>query len=101
MIPGLPLYGGVLLTSVDVFIVLLFFNSYPAERANRSMHMFEIALCTLVMIVLASFVVLLVRVKPDWGDVFHGYIPGSGVINNGGLYIAVGIIGARFPSMRP
>ena len=48
----------------------------------------------LVMTVLASFIVLLVRLAPDWGDVFEGYLPSDSIVADGALYISVGIIGA-------
>lgn len=94
LIPQIPLWGGVLLTSLDVFIVLLAFNSYPSERRNRSITAFEILIAVLVLTVLAAFIVLLVRLAPDWSDVFEGYLPSNDIVANGALYISVGIIGA-------
>lgn len=90
LIPGLPLYAGVLLTSTDVFLILMFFDRYPGPHATRGMHIFEFFIGCLVLAVLVIFVILLVRVEPDWGDAFRGYIPSSGIINNGALYVAVG-----------
>lgn len=55
-----------------------------------SMRLFEAFIGALVLVVLGSFVAILVKVSPDWGDVFFGYVPGPGIIQNGGLYIAVG-----------
>lgn len=57
---------------------------------TRSMRMFELVIGVLVLVVLASFIALLVKVEPNWGDAFFGYIPGPGMIDNGGLFIAVG-----------
>ncbi|KAA1066570.1 hypothetical protein PGT21_033847 [Puccinia graminis f. sp. tritici] len=96
LIPRLPLWVGVLLTSTDVFIVLAFFNSYPeiSSRSRRSMHIFEFSVSILVLIVLVSFIVLIVNVQPDWGDTFRGYLPSRTMIVNGGLYLAVSIVGA-------
>lgn len=48
----------------------------------------------MVLTVLSSFVVLLIRLSPDWSDVFEGYLPSSTLVAPGALYIAVGIIGA-------
>lgn len=48
----------------------------------------------MVLIVLSSFIVLIVRLSPDWGDVFNGYLPSSTLVGPGALYLAVGIIGA-------
>lgn len=61
---------------------------------TTSMRMFELLIGLLVLCVLGSFVAMLVKVGPDWGDAFKGYLPSSGIINNGAIYIAVGIIGA-------
>ncbi|GAA5844881.1 hypothetical protein JCM9279_000029 [Rhodotorula babjevae] len=94
LIPAIPLYGAVLLTSADVFLILLLFNQYPTRTVTRSMRVFELLIGLLVLCVLASFVALLVKVSPVWKDVFLGYVPRSGIIKGGGIYIAVGIIGA-------
>lgn len=61
---------------------------------TTSMRMFELLIGLLVLCVLGSFVAMLVKVGPDWGDAFKGYLPSSGIISNGAIYIAVGIIGA-------
>lgn len=94
LFPGLPLYGGVLLTSLDVFIVLAFFNSYPSASNKTSTLIFELLITILVLAVLVSFVILLVKVSPAWPDVFKGFVPSTGMIKNGALYQAIGIIGA-------
>ncbi|GAA5924942.1 uncharacterized protein JCM15063_005773 [Sporobolomyces koalae] len=94
LIPAIPLWGCVLITAGDVLLILLLFNQYPTRTVSRSMRLFELLLGLLVLVVLASFVALLVEVKPVWKDAFHGYIPSSGIVDNGGIYIAVGIIGA-------
>lgn len=57
------------------------------------MRMFELMIGVLVLVVLGSFVALLVKVEPVWGDAFRGYIPSADIVNNGGLYNAVGILG--------
>lgn len=94
LIPAIPLYGGVLLTSLDVLIILIAFNSYPSEQRNRSIIAFEVLISLLVLTVLAAFIILVVRLSPDWGDVFHGYIPSHTIVSGGALYISVGIVGA-------
>ncbi|KAJ8296464.1 Manganese transporter pdt1 [Rhodotorula toruloides] len=94
LIPRIPLWACVLLTSLDVFLILLLFNQYPTRTVTRSMRLFELLIGVLVIVVLASFVAMLVKVGPVWKDVFRGYVPGSGIIGNGGIYIAVGIVGA-------
>ncbi|KWU44700.1 natural resistance-associated macrophage protein [Rhodotorula sp. JG-1b] len=94
LVPAIPLWACVLLTSLDVFLILMIFNQYPTRTMTTSMRMFELLIGLLVLCVLGSFVAMLVKVGPDWGDAFKGYLPSSGIINNGAIYIAVGIIGA-------
>lgn len=100
LIPPIPLWACVLLTSLDVFLILLLFNQYPTRTVTRSMRLFELLIGVLVIVVLASFVAMLVKVGPVWKDVFRGYVPGSGIIGNGGIYIAVGCVFASFTSRR-
>ena len=88
LFPSLPLWGGVLVTSADVFLVLFLY------RPSMSVRIFESLIGALVLIVLACFIILLVRVKPDWGDVFKGYIPSEKVVDADGLYVSISILGA-------
>ncbi|GAA5984145.1 hypothetical protein JCM11641_000328 [Rhodosporidiobolus odoratus] len=92
--PVIPLWAAVLLTSLDVFLILLLFNQYPARTVSTSMRCFELLIGLLVLTVLGSFVALLVEISPTWRDVFRGYVPSSGIVRGGGIYIAVGIVGA-------
>lgn len=61
------------------------------------MRVFELLIGLLVLCVLASFVALLVKVSPVWKDVFYGYVPRSGIIKGGGIYIAVGSVPSLLP----
>ncbi|KDN43094.1 natural resistance-associated macrophage protein [Tilletiaria anomala UBC 951] len=88
LFPGLPLWGGVLVTSVDVFLILLI---YQPEKGTR---IFEALIATLVGIVLISFIILVIRVKPVWTDVFDGYVPSATLVQPANLYLAVAILGA-------
>lgn len=88
LFPKLPLWGGVLLTSADVFLVLVLY------RPSAGVRLFEMLIGALVLIVLACFIVLLVRVQPDWGDVFYGYVPTSHLVSPGSLYVSISILGA-------
>ncbi|KAK4703241.1 metal iron transporter, partial [Phenoliferia sp. Uapishka_3] len=94
LIPKIPLWACVVLTSLDVLLILVLFSQYPTKMVTRSMRLFELVIGLLVLAVLGSFVALLVKVSPVWRKVFHGYVPGPGIIRGGGLYIAVGILGA-------
>ncbi|CAD6883894.1 unnamed protein product [Tilletia laevis] len=88
LFPKLPLWGGVLVTSADVFLILFVYRPKGGLRA------FEVLISVLVIIVLACYIVLLVRVKPDWPEAFKGYLPSSTLVQHDALYIAVGILGA-------
>ncbi|GAA5893389.1 hypothetical protein JCM5296_004863 [Sporobolomyces johnsonii] len=94
LIPAIPLWACVLLTALDVMLILVLFNQYPTRNVTRSMRCFELLIGLLVLTVLGAFVALLVEVKPVWRDAFRGFVPSSGIVKNGGIYIAVGIIGA-------
>ncbi|KAK0473269.1 smf Mn2+ and Fe2+ transporter [Armillaria novae-zelandiae] len=86
--PSLPLWAGVVITALDVFVFLLI--SDPTHKHSR---LFEVAVIALVMSVFTCFVVLLVKVKPDWPRVFMGYIP-SKVLFKSDPDASVGILGA-------
>lgn len=58
------------------------------------MRAFEVIIACLVLAVFVSFLVLLVRIKPDWPDVFKGYLPSKVLGAPGALYTSIGIIGA-------
>uniref|UniRef100_V5EA68 Uncharacterized protein n=1 Tax=Kalmanozyma brasiliensis (strain GHG001) TaxID=1365824 RepID=V5EA68_KALBG len=90
LFPGLPLWAGILITSVDVILILFIYKPPP----NGSFRLLEAVIAALVFTVLACFIVLLVRIKPYWPDVFHGYLPSNQVVSSGALYVSVGILGA-------
>ena len=73
LFPKLPLFAGVLITAVDVLFVLVFFQ-HP-ESGRRGMMAFEGLIVCLVMCVFFCFIILLVQIKPDWSDVFQGFLP--------------------------
>ena len=90
LFPALPLWAGILITSVDVIIILFIYKPPP----NGSFRLLEAVIAALVFTVLACFIVLLVRIKPYWPAVFHGYLPSHHVVQSGALYVSVGILGA-------
>ncbi|GAC93617.1 manganese transporter [Pseudozyma hubeiensis SY62] len=90
LFPALPLWAGILITSVDVIIILFIYKPPP----NGSFRLLEALIAALVFTVLACFIVLLVRIDPHWPDVFHGYLPSHHVVQSGALYVSVGILGA-------
>ncbi|KAF9452557.1 Nramp-domain-containing protein [Macrolepiota fuliginosa MF-IS2] len=92
--PKLPLYAGVLLTAADVLVFLAISDPYKGQ--GRPVKTFELIIVGLVLTVFACFVALLVRAKPNWGDVFMGYIPDKNLVRSqpDAVYAAVGILGA-------
>lgn len=88
LFPGLPLYAGVLVTCADVMLFLFIY------KPQGNFRVFEFLIAILVMIVLACYIALLVRTKPNWAKVFDGYVPSSTLVQPEALYTGIGIIGA-------
>jgi len=84
---GLPLAYGVIITSLDVFLIL------GLQRMGfRKLEAFVIGL---LAIIAACFAVQIALADPDWGAVMRGFIPTTEIVTNPDmLYIAMGIIGA-------
>jgi manganese transport protein len=80
----LPLMWGVGIAIFDTFIIL-----YLQQKGMRYM---EVLIFSLVSLIGMCFLVEVFFSRPDVGDVLHGFIPSS--LDNGALYIAIGIIGA-------
>ncbi|KZS89225.1 natural resistance-associated macrophage protein, partial [Sistotremastrum niveocremeum HHB9708] len=91
LIPRLPLFAAVLLTSFDVFVVLLLGD--PSDR-SRPIRVFELGIAMLVFVVFICFIILIVEVSPQWGHVFQGFLPSKAVFKSEALYTSIGIIGA-------
>ncbi len=84
---GLPLIWGCILTSLDVFIILFL--------QNKGFRYVEAIVVTLVALILTSFIAELIFSHPQWGGVFHGFIPSPQIVKNKEmLFVAIGIIGA-------
>ncbi len=84
---GLPLEWGVLLTSLDVFLIL------ALQRLGfRKLEAFVIAL---LIVIFVCFGIQIALADPNWGQVLRGFIPTTQIVTNPDmLYIALGIIGA-------
>jgi manganese transport protein len=84
---GLPLWAGVLITSVDTLFVLVF-----GTRSFRSLEVIVFLLCLLIS---GVFLYELIAVKPEWIKVAAGLYPRSEIITNPAiLFNAIGILGA-------
>lgn len=80
----IPLLYGVGIGILDTFIIL-----YLQQKGIRYM---EIIIFSLITVIGLCFLVEIFFAKPDAASVIHGFIPSS--LNDGALYIAIGIIGA-------
>jgi manganese transport protein len=80
----LPLIWGVSLTISDTILMLWLMN--------KGMRKLEGFIISMIFIIGLSFLIEMFIVKPDFGEVAHGFIPGN--LSGSALYIAIGIIGA-------
>lgn len=90
LFPKLPLWAGVLLTSFDVLLILAFAD--PLH--GRPVRSFELIISILVLIVLICLCILVSRIHVQWEEAFRGFLPSKTLIQHGGLYTSVGILGA-------
>ncbi|KAF8257757.1 NRAMP family [Lactarius quietus] len=90
LFPKLPLWAGVLLTSFDVLLILAFAD----PLYGRPVRSFELIIGILVLIVLICLCILVSRVHIPWEDAFQGFLPSKSLVQHGGLYTSVGILGA-------
>ncbi|CAF1251190.1 unnamed protein product [Didymodactylos carnosus] len=92
MLLHIPLVAGVALTSIDVLIVLM---AYRPEGSLKGMRYFEWFVAMLVLGVIACFVVELIKMpRISFTEVMQGFLPNGTIISHGGLYAALGILGA-------
>jgi len=90
LFPAMPLWAALLVTAADVLIFLLVGD--PSRGGGRPARIFEWSVMALVRIhcarmlgfrseiqqvggVFISFIILLVKVDPQWDQVFLGYVP--------------------------
>jgi manganese transport protein len=84
---GIPLELGVLITSLDVFLIL-----WLQKRGFRKLEAFVMALLAVIAM---SFLVQILMADPVWSDVLRGFAPTTQIVTNPEmLYLALGILGA-------
>ncbi|CCM74624.1 Nramp family divalent metal transporter [Rhizobium mesoamericanum] len=84
---GIPLELGVLITSLDVFLIL-----YLQKIGFRWVEAFVIALLGIIAV---CFGVQIFLADPEWGAVIRGFFPTAEIVSNPEmLYLALGILGA-------
>jgi manganese transport protein len=87
LIFGIPLELGILITTLDVFLILFL--------QSKGFRWIEAFIVTLLLVIAACFVVQIVLANPDWGGVLRGFAPTTDLATNPNmLYLALGIIGA-------
>ncbi|KAF2204548.1 natural resistance-associated macrophage protein [Delitschia confertaspora ATCC 74209] len=88
----IPLVAGCAISIVDVLIILVFYRPSGTMRALRA---FEFFVMVLVLGVVICFCFELSQIKgTSVGEVFHGYVPSSTLIQSQALFQACGILGA-------
>ncbi|EGG06507.1 uncharacterized protein MELLADRAFT_86561 [Melampsora larici-populina 98AG31] len=85
LVPKLPLWGGVLLTFLDVFLALIFFRK--GDGAKKSQQIFEIVMAVVVMSVVIAALILLFKVKPDWTAAIRGFLPSGDIVKGTGATV--------------
>lgn len=84
---SIPLFLGVLITSLDVFL-LLFLQS-------KGMRYLEALVVALIALIMVSFGIEMFLSRPDMGELMRGFWPTKEILlDQEMLYIAIGILGA-------
>ena len=84
---GLPLFWGVLLTALDVFLVL--------ALQNLGFRKVEAFVFALLIVIAMAFAGQLILAKPEIAAILNGLIPRAELVTNPEmLYLALGILGA-------
>jgi manganese transport protein len=83
----IPIVWGVCITAFDVLAVMYL--------QNKGFRYIEALVVTLILTIGACFLAEIIFSKPDFAQVFAGFVPQFEIIKNPGmLYIAIGILGA-------
>ncbi|HVY49970.1 MAG TPA: Nramp family divalent metal transporter [Devosia sp.] len=87
LIFGIPLELGILITTLDVFLILVL--------QAKGFRWIEAFVMTMLGVIAVSFILQIILANPDWGGVIHGFAPTTEIVHNPNmLYLALGIIGA-------
>jgi len=84
---GIPLFAGVLITVLDVFLILLL--------QSRGFRYMEALIISLIVLIGGCFAYEIILSRPDWSAVAAGFVPSPQIVTDPAmLYIAIGILGA-------
>jgi len=92
LLGNVPLVAGCAISILEVFVLLIF---YRPNGSMRGLKIFEYGIIGLVLAVVVCFCIQLSLISGSTaGEVLHGYIPSSTVVNGEGIYLSCGILGA-------
>lgn len=74
-----PLVAGCAISIVDVLVILVFYQPSGTMRALRG---FEVFVMLLVLGVVVCFCFELSKIKAPVGEVFHGFLPSSTLVQS-------------------
>ena len=84
---GLPLAAGILITTLDVFLIL--------ALQRLGFRYLEVFIITMLAIIAVCFGIQIALAQPDWGAAARGLVPNSEIWRNHEmLFLALGILGA-------
>ena len=84
---GIPLFWGVLITTLDVFVILFL--------QRRGFRLIEAIVIAMIVVIGACFAYEIVMSHPDFRAVAGGLVPSSQILTDPTmLYVAIGILGA-------
>jgi manganese transport protein len=87
LIFGIPLELGILITTLDVFLILFL--------QNKGFRWIEALIISMLGVIAVCFLLQIILANPDWGGVLRGFAPTTEIVHNSNmLYLALGIIGA-------
>ena len=87
LIFGIPLELGILITTLDVFLILFL--------QAKGFRWIEAFIITMLGVIAVCFLLQIILANPDWGGVLRGFAPTTEIVRNPNmLYLALGIIGA-------
>lgn len=82
LIPQLPLVAGCAISIFDVLLILVFYRPNGSMKGLRAFEFFVMAL-VLGVVICFCYQLGLIR-DVSVGEVFRGYLPSSGMVENGG-----------------
>ncbi|MEO8756993.1 MAG: Nramp family divalent metal transporter [Devosia sp.] len=83
----IPLELGILITTLDVFLILFL--------QSKGFRWIEAFIVSLLGVIAVCFLLQIILANPDWGGVLRGFAPTTDLVTNSNmLYLALGIIGA-------